>query len=155
MNDTVTTKIRKPKDVKQKSNRRYKDKLNQSQYELNNDSILTSNKSTSLNKSIDNIFLEKSFDASIFNVRSPSKSSIYEQQESSPKLRRPSSNSIYDIYSTIVNSSVVSNKMSDNYESKNDSRMLVMKDIFRMDNRSVDLEMYSDCIRWKDISTSK
>ena len=158
MSDTVTTKIRKPKDVKQKSNRRninHHNYQNQSQYDWNNETVQT--KSTSLNRSIDNIFLEKSCDASIFSVRSPSKSSLSQQKQQqqqtiSPPFDKSTSNSIYDIYSTITNSCVSLNKMSGNDESRSNASVLVMSDIFGMENRSVDLELYSDLIRWKDIS---
>ncbi len=163
MSEAATAKIRKPKDVKQKSNRRnnshYKEQqsqLDQSQYEWSNDTYQTGKKSTSLNRSIENIFLEKSFDSSMFSVRPPSKASLSQQQQfqqtKPTPLEKTTSNSIYDIYSTITNSCVTLNNMSGNDESRGDASVLVMKDIFGMENRSVDLEMYSDLIRWKDIS---
>lgn len=148
---------RKPKNVKQKSNRRHQELLERDD-ERNNPQ---ERKSPSLNKSIDNIFMEKSLDTSMFTTRSSTNlnarsSSNFSQRTSGFKQTDlNNTNSIYEIYKSIneANLNGMNNESAEQRQAQ--ANAILVKDIFNLEGRSVDLEMYDDIIKWRTISSGR
>lgn len=145
---------RRPKSVKKRSNNRRQEDQNTEEANLNG--------SKSLSKSIDNIFFEKSFDASMFSAKSNSNlnASTNELAYDPPAERRSSyfiqpenlnSNSIYDVYKSISNAE---SSPRETVTAISKEGGIELSDIYSMEGKTVDLELFNDHIKWKHINTS-
>lgn len=134
-----TRAAKTPKHVKARSRNR-RQHLEEA---IDNELDLNGMKSPALNRSIENAFMERSFDSSMFAAKSLlnlNTEPTYDSPNSSTFTSQRDS-SIFEIFKTINNE-----KESDRPYKENG---LVMKDIFSLAKRSIDLELYDDVLKWQ------
>lgn len=134
-----TRAAKTPKDVKARSRnrRRHLDRVIDDELDLNEV------KSPALDRSIENAFMERSFDSSMFAAKSLlnlNSETTYETQNT-PTFASQRDSSIFEIFKTINSQ----NESDGSYKENG----LVMKDIFSLAKRSIDLELYEDVLKWQ------
>ncbi len=157
----ISRALKTPKNIKERSrNRRHnlekinnelKDALKYSTEGINDDTELNFNgrASSALNRSIENIFMEKSFDSSMFAAKSllNINTEVTTDSRTSSTLTAQPDSSIFEIFKTINNGNEIMSHQKTNG--------LVMRDIFSLENRSVDLELHDDFMKWQLIGAGK